>query len=490
MLFNTIDFIIFFIVVFTLIVIIKNRKFQHLYLLFASFFFFYYSNNYLIILLIISIILDFYVGKEIWKTKKIINKKILLTLSIIGNLGLLGFYKYADFSISQFNDLGNSLGLAMDIPLLNLILPVGISFYTFQTLSYTIDIYRGRLEPSKSLGEFALFVAFFPQLVAGPILRASQFLPQLREKIENLKTNVKLRQVVIHSSNLKLGLTIMAFGFFKKMFFADNIRLFVDQIFQNPIGLDSFSVILGAIAFGVQIYCDFSGYSDIAIGLAMILGFKIPINFNKPYFATSPSDFWRKWHISLSTWLRDYLYIPLGGNKKSYGRIYLNVLIVMFLGGLWHGAAWNFVIWGMLHGTYLAIHKILINKFPNLQHNQFFKSKVGKIISIVITQYFIFLAWIPFRVHDFDQMMYSVEKFVIFDMKIIGINEFLLEYKFPIFLMLAFIGLHYFSYRKSKLIEIISNLNLKYWTVIITLFLILIVFFFNGNPIDFIYFKF
>ena len=490
MLFNTIDFIIFFIVVFTLIVIIKNRKFQHLYLLFASFFFFYYSNNYLIILLIISIILDFYVGKEIWKTKKIINKKILLTLSIIGNLGLLGFYKYADFSISQFNDLGNSLGLAMDIPLLNLILPVGISFYTFQTLSYTIDIYRGRLEPSKSLGEFALFVAFFPQLVAGPILRASQFLPQLREKIENLKTNVKLRQVVIHSSNLKLGLTIMAFGFFKKMFFADNIRLFVDQIFQNPIGLDSFSVILGAIAFGVQIYCDFSGYSDIAIGLAMILGFKIPINFNKPYFATSPSDFWRKWHISLSTWLRDYLYIPLGGNKKSYGRIYLNVLIVMFLGGLWHGAAWNFVIWGMLHGTYLAIHKILINKFPNLQHNQFFKSKVGKIISIVITQYFIFLAWIPFRVQDFDQMMYSVEKFVIFDMKIIGINEFLLEYKFPIFLMLAFIGLHYFSYRKSKLIEIISNLNLKYWTVIITLFLILIVFFFNGNPIDFIYFKF
>ena len=490
MLFNTIDFIIFFIVVFTLIVIIKNRKFQHLYLLFASFFFFYYSNNYLIILLIISIILDFYVGKEIWKTKKIINKKILLTLSIIGNLGLLGFYKYADFSISQFNDLGNSLGLAMDIPLLNLILPVGISFYTFQTLSYTIDIYRGRLEPSKSLGEFALFVAFFPQLVAGPILRASQFLPQLREKIENLKTNVKLRQVVIHSSNLKLGLTIMAFGFFKKMFFADNIRLFVDQIFQNPIGLDSFSVILGAIAFGVQIYCDFSGYSDIAIGLAMILGFKIPINFNKPYFATSPSDFWRKWHISLSTWLRDYLYIPLGGNKKSYGRIYLNVLIVMFLGGLWHGAAWNFVIWGMLHGTYLAIHKILTNKFPNLQHNEFFKSKAGKIFSIVITQYFIFLAWIPFRVHDFDQMMYSIEKFVIFDMQFIGINEFLLEHKFPIFLMLAFIGLHYFSYKKPKLIEIISNLNLKYWTVIITLFLILIVFFFNGNPIDFIYFKF
>ena len=269
MLFNTIDFIIFFFIVFSLIVIIKNRKFQHLYLLFASFFFFYYSNNYLIILLIISIILDFHVGKEIWKTKKILNKKILLTLSIIGNLGLLGFYKYADFSISQFNDLGNYLGIATDIPLLNLILPVGISFYTFQTLSYTIDIYRGKLVPSESIKEFALFVSFFPQLVAGPILRASQFLPQLREKIENLKTNVKLRRVVIQGSNLKLGLTIVALGFFKKMFFADNIGLFVDQIFQNPLGLDSFSVVLGAIAFGVQIYCDFSGYADIAIGIAV-----------------------------------------------------------------------------------------------------------------------------------------------------------------------------------------------------------------------------
>jgi alginate O-acetyltransferase complex protein AlgI len=287
-----------------------------------------------------------------------------------------------------------------------------------------------------------------------------------------------------------MGITIMSFGFLKKMFFADNIAPFVNEVFQNPIGLDSFAIFLGTIAFGIQIYCDFSGYSDIAIGAALILGFKIPKNFNKPYFATSPSDFWGRWHISLSTWLRDYLYIPLGGNRKSHNRTYVNLLTVMFLGGLWHGASWNFVIWGMLHGTYLAIHKILTNKFPNLRHNEFFKSKAGKIISIVITQYFIFLAWIPFRVHDFDQMMYSIEKFVIFDMQFIGINEFLLEHKFPIFLMLAFIGLHYFSYKKPKLIESISNLNLKYWTVIITLFLILIVFFFNGNPIDFIYFKF
>ena len=490
MLFNTIDFIIFFIIVFTLIVIIKNRKFQHLYLLFASFFFFYYSNNYLIILLIISIILDFYVGKEIWKSKKIINKKILLTLSIIGNLGLLGFYKYADFSISQFNDLGNSLGLAMDIPLLNLILPVGISFYTFQTLSYTIDIYRGKLEPSESLGEFALFVAFFPQLVAGPILRASHFLPQLREKIENLKTNVKLRQVVIHSSNLKLGLTIMALGFFKKMFFADNIGLFVDQIFQNPIGLDSFSIILGAIAFGVQIYCDFSGYSDIAIGIAMILGFKIPINFNKPYFATSPSDFWRKWHISLSTWLRDYLYIPLGGNKKSYGRIYLNVLIVMFLGGLWHGAAWNFIIWGMLHGAYLAIHKILINKFPNLQHNEFFKSKAGKVISIIITQYFVFLAWLVFRIQDLDGVLYSMYKYVVWDFATEQVIQLISLNKFPVILIIIFFIFNFISYKHGHLQNAISRIKLRYWFSFLGSILILVLIFETGPAQDFIYFRF
>jgi len=490
MLFNTIDFIIFFIIVFSLIVIIKNRKFQHLYLLFASFFFLYYSNNYLIILLILSTILDFYVGKEIWKTKKILNKKILLTLSIIGNLGLLGFFKYADFSISQFNDLGNSLGIATDIPLLNLILPVGISFYTFQTLSYTIDIYRGKLAPSESIKEFALFVSFFPQLVAGPILRASQFLPQLREKIENFKTNVKLRQVVIQGSNLKLGLTIMAFGFFKKMFFADNIGLFVDQIFQNPIGLDSFSVILGAIAFGVQIYCDFSGYSDIAIGIAMILGFKIPINFNKPYFATSPTDFWRKWHISLSTWLRDYLYIPLGGNKKSHGRIYLNVLIVMFLGGLWHGAAWNFVIWGILHGTYLAIHKILINKFPTLRHNEFFKSKAGKVTSIIITQYFVFLAWLVFRIQDLDGVLYSMYKYVVWDFATEQVIQLISLNKFPIILIIIFFIFNFISYKHGDLQKAISRIKLRYWFSFLGSILMLVLIFETGPAQDFIYFRF
>jgi len=240
-------------------------------------------------------------------------------------------------------------------------------------------------------------------LVAGPIVRAAVFLPQLREKM-NMDAG-RLKQIVIHNPNLKFGITLMTFGFLKKIFFADNIAPFVNQIFDNPIGLDSFSIILGTIAFGIQIYGDFSGYSDIAIGAALILGFKLPINFNKPYFAISPSDFWRRWHISLSTWLRDYLYIPLGGNKKSEGRTYLNLVTVMFLGGLWHGASWNFVIWGMLHGGYLAVHKIISDKFPGIKIHPFFKSRIGKIVSILVTQYFIFFAWIPFRVQNTDHII-------------------------------------------------------------------------------------
>jgi alginate O-acetyltransferase complex protein AlgI len=487
-LFNSIDFVIFFIVVVAIIPAIKYRKFQHVFLLVASYFFFYYSSNYLIVLLIISTVLDFYVGRAIWNTSDIVKKKILLIISLAGNLGLLGFFKYADFAILQFNYLGEQFNLANDIPFLNLALPIGISFYTFQTISYTVDIYRGKLRPSESFREFALFVAFFPQLVAGPIVRAADFLPQLREKIEVGRGHLK--QIIIHNSNLKLGITIMAFGFLKKMFFADHIATMVDSIFANPMGLDSISIILGTIAFGIQIYADFSGYSDIAIGAALILGFKLPTNFNKPYFATSPSDFWNRWHISLSSWLRDYLYIPLGGSKKSHVRTYANIATVMFLGGLWHGASWNFVVWGMLHGTYLAIHRIILDKFPKFGNSTFFKSKLGKILSILITQYFIFLAWIPFRVTNTDYMIYSIEKYLFFDFNFDGLIPFLFLYKTPLFLILLFISLHIISYKKNNLIEKIASYNLKYWTVIITIVLFLIVFSFESNSEDFIYFRF
>jgi len=433
--------------------------------------------------------MDYFIGKEIWKTKNIKNKKIMLILSLIGNLGLLGFFKYADFAILQFNILGEKFNLNSDISFLNLVLPIGISFYTFQTISYTVDIYRGKLEPAKNLKEFALFVAFFPQLVAGPIVRASVFLPQLREKIQKFETSGKIRQIILNNSNLKLGITLMVIGFFKKMFFADNIAPLVNEIFSNPYGLESFTIILGAIAFGFQIYGDFSGYSDIAIGAALILGFKLPKNFNKPYFATSPSDFWRRWHISLSSWLRDYLYIPLGGNKKSQKLTYVNLIIVMFLGGLWHGASWNFVIWGVLHGIYLTIHKIISNKVTILKENTFSKSKFGKIFSICITQYFIFLAWIPFRVQDLDSMIYTMQKYVFLDFMVSNTIEFILIHKLSVTILGLFIILNFISY-KINIMNSLTNLKLKYWASILGIPILLILLFYDATPNDFIYFQF
>jgi D-alanyl-lipoteichoic acid acyltransferase DltB (MBOAT superfamily) len=491
MLFNTIEFFIFFVIFLSAIVIIKNRNYQHLLILAASYFFFYYSSNYIISLLIASTILDYYVGKAIYNSKTIRKKKFLLIVSLSGNLGLLGFFKYANFGIDQFNNLAHLFGSTNNIPFIDIILPIGISFYTFQTISYTVDIYRKKLIPCNSFKEFALFVSFFPQLVAGPILRASEFLPQLREKAENYDFHENLRRIVIHNQNLKLGITIMAFGFFKKMFFADNIAPLVNDIFASPNGSESFTIILGAIAFGIQIYGDFSGYSDIAIGAALILGFKIPRNFNKPYFARSPSDFWRKWHISLSTWLRDYLYIPLGGNKKSKSRTYLNLGIVMFLGGLWHGASWNFVIWGLLHGSYLAIHRLLIEKFPRLSNNLFFKSKVGTIISIFVTQYFVFLAWIAFRVKDYDDVMYSIRKYIFLDFAYENTFLIISEHKIEFFILVLFFVLHFIHYYKiPNLIEKISNLKLEYWFIFLLIIMITIFFFYDGNSNDFIYFQF
>lgn len=490
MLFNSIQFIVFFVVVLGSVAIIKKRKFQHLFLLFASYFFFYYSSNYLITLLIYSTILDFYLGGAIYKSTDPHRRKMLLICSMAGNLGLLGFFKYADFAISQFNALGVYLGLGSHIPLLNLVLPIGISFYTFHTMTYTIDIYRGHLVPSKTFREFALFVTFFPSLVAGPILRASQILPQFREQLAQSEMGTRLKLIVLENSNLKFGITMMAMGFLKKMFFSDNISPMVNDIFNYPIGAESFTIILATIGFGIQIYCDFSGYSDIAIGAAMILGFKIPANFNRPYFATSPSDFWRRWHISLSSWLRDYLYITLGGNRISKIRTYLNLFITMFLGGLWHGASWNFVLWGMLHGSYLAMHKLILDRVPSLKDNKFFKTKVGIAVSIFVTQYLVFLTWIPFRVQDSSNLTYSIWKYIVWDFAIDKTINVISLNKLPIILIVAFVVLHYVSYKKNNLIETISSLKLRYWVMFLVAITFSILILYDGKPEDFIYFRF
>ena len=490
MLFNTIEFVLFFTIVCISLVLFKFRQFQIMLLLFSSYFFFYYTSNYLIILLLFTTVWNYYFAKIIWKSTNPITKKYFLIINLVGSLGLLGLFKYADFGIEQFNNLAHYMGYS-EIPYLDLILPIGISFYTFQALSYTIDVYRGKLIPSKSFLEFALFVAFFPQLVAGPILRASEFLPQLREKMNISQNGTKLRQAIIHNSNLKLGITIMAIGFMKKMFFADNIAPLVNEIFQFPIGHDSFVIILATIAFGIQIYADFSGYSDIAIGAALILGFKIPANFNKPFFAISPSDFWARWHISLSTWVRDYLYLPLVFRFRKYDLgIIFSIMFSFMLLGLWHGAGWNFIIVGILHGSYIASHTIIRKKFPNVSKLRFFKSKIGTITSILITQYLVFLAFIPFRSQNVEDMLYAMQKFIIIDFQTTNILPFISSHKLPILFMILFLILHFISYKKNNLKEKISKLRLRYWIFILLIILSLIVFFYDGNPTDFIYFRF
>ena len=490
MLFNTIDFLVFFAFVITISVIIKNKNFSYVFLVAVSYFFFYFSNNFLISLLVFSTVLDFYIAKAIWSTDDKSKKKKLLLISIIGNLGLLGFFKYADFGISQFNDLFKLIGLN-DVPLLEIALPVGISFYTFQTLGYTIDVYRGQLSPAKSFKEFALFVAFFPQLVAGPILRASNFLPQIREKFSQLDAKNYLQQILIQRTNLKIGLTLMSFGFFKKMFFADNIAPFVDEIFLNPIGLDSFAIILGTIGFGIQLYCDFSGYSDIAIGAALILGFKVPQNFNFPFFATSPAEFWRRWHISLSTWVKDYVFLPMViNNKKSRLRIFFSLFTTLFLIGIWHGAGWNFVIFGIIHGLYVGIEASIRSMFPSLRNNSFLKSRLGKIISILTTQYLIFLSFLAFRVHDLEHLSYSIQKLIFIDLDVNEISGFILEHKLPLFLIVLFLIIHYISFRNPSMLNKISNLKPSYWIIFLTIIFTSIIFFYDANPRDFIYFRF
>jgi len=452
MLFNTIDFVVFFIVVLTIISIIKNRKFEHLFILGASYFFFFYSSNYLIILLVASTLLDFYVGKEIYVSDNPRKKKALLIMTLVGNLGLLGFFKYADFGIEQFNNLAYNLGIASNIPLLNLVLPIGISFYTFQTLSYSIDIYRGNLIPSKSLKEFAIFVAFFPTLVAGPIIRAKDFLPQLRDKIES-SGGYKLKQFLIQERNLKFGISLMAIGFFKKMFFADNIAPLVNDIFETPIGQESFTIILATIGFGIQIYADFSGYSDIAIGAAMIIGITVKANFNKPFFAKSPSDFWNRWHISLSSWVRDYMYIPMVfKRRKSLLTIFFSMIFTMTVIGFW--------------------------------------SKFGIIFSILVTQYLMFFAFISFRVRDLADMTYSMQKYVFWDLATEKTIEVIMGHKFEVSLIVIFFILHFISYRKTNLPEKISKYPLITWSFFIFGIITLILFFYDTNPQDFIYFRF
>ncbi len=367
-------------------------------LLAASYYFYMCWKVEYIVLILASTAIDYYAGLRMGKMESKAKRKPYLILSLIVNLGLLFSFKYFNFFNDSIRVMFDQFNIFYNVPHFNVLLPVGISFYTFQTLSYAIDVYRGKKEPEKHLGIFALYVAFFPQLVAGPIERSTRLLPQLVKKY-----NLDYDRIIG-------GLQLMMWGFFKKLVIADRVAQIVNKVYNDPTDFTGVAFILATYFFAFQIYCDFSGYSDIAIGAARVFGIDLMRNFRRPYFSRSIRDFWQRWHISLSTWFRDYLYKTLGGNRVTTWRWYYNILIVFLISGLWHGANWTFLIWGGLHGMYYLVSTWTVNfrssvkiwmrldRLPILQHS----------IRVFITFNLVSFAWIFFRANTVTDAFYII----------------------------------------------------------------------------------
>ncbi|MFH1460663.1 MAG: MBOAT family O-acyltransferase [Candidatus Omnitrophota bacterium] len=391
MLFNSWEFTIFFIIVYIAYLGLNHPR-QNKLLLIASYVFYAGWDWRFLSLLLFSTLIDYFCGIKIQSLDSEKKRKLFLFLSVFGNLLILGFFKYFNFFTENLQNLLQLFNIRITPNFLKIILPVGISFYTFQTMSYTIDIYRRKMLPTKNFVDFALFVAFFPQLVAGPIERAKHLLPQISNPRK------------INLQDFYQGSYLIFWGLFQKVFIADNLAEIVDPIFNSHGPYQGGLVILGVYAFAFQIFCDFAGYSNIARGLAKMLGFDIMINFNTPYFSTNPQEFWRRWHISLSSWLKDYCYISLGGNRKGKLITYRNLFITMLLGGLWHGASWTFVLWGVYHGVLLIIYRMikpLLVKFKGIKKKQI--ANLWHILKIIFFFHLIALGWLIFRAQSIEQ---------------------------------------------------------------------------------------
>lgn len=391
MLFNSFEFLVFLIVVFGLYWFVFNKKIRHqnILLLLASYIFYGWWDYRFLSLIILSTLVDYLVGLQIHGTTKASLKKVLLGISMAFNIGLLAFFKYFNFFVDSWIQLLNSVGYqTQNTWSLNIILPVGISFYTFQTMSYTIDVYRNKLVPTKDFISFAAFVSFFPQLVAGPIERASNLLPQILGK-----------RIFSYENGIQ-GLRLILWGLVKKVVIADVLALKVDDIFQNYHDFGGGVLWLGAVYFAIQIYCDFSGYSDIAIGVSKLFGIELMSNFKFPYFSRNVGEFWRRWHISLSTWFRDYLYIPLGGSREGKLKSLRNVFIIFLVSGLWHGANWTFVVWGGVHAL-LFVPSYIMGRNRTytsdiVAENSWFPT-LKELGQILLTFFLVVLAWVFFR---------------------------------------------------------------------------------------------
>lgn len=332
-------------------------------------------------------------------------RKYYVSLSIVCSLVVLGFFKYFNFFVESFSALAKTAGFQFHDGTMAIILPVGISFYTFQAMSYTIDLYRKEIEAERSFLKFAVFVSFFPQLVAGPIVRARDFLPQLQS------------DRIVEWEDIRRGINLILWGFILKVIMADNLAVTVDCAFQDPSAVSGLYLLTGIVFYAFQIYGDFAGYSLIAIGLARVMGFHFNVNFNRPYLATSFSDFWKRWHISLSSWLRDYLYIPLGGSRKGKRRTQINLMLTMLLGGLWHGAAWTFVIWGALHGGYLILQRVVSDRVAKIR---MIPRRLTGGLAWVSVFSGVLLAWVFFRVQSLDEAFLVLEKIVTLDRFSVG----------------------------------------------------------------------
>ncbi len=464
----------------------RQRVLRTGFLFLASLFFYYKAGGYFFFLLIISTIVDYSVGLGMAHFHKHWKRKLLLILSLTLNLGMLGYFKYAWFlsdiwgEITNQNiELQNILAIitnsifGSNFSVDDIVLPVGISFFTFQTISYSIDVYRRQLAPVRNIVDFGFYVSFFPQLVAGPIVRARDFIPQL------------YRPYKLTENQMWHAMFLIISGLIKKIVFSDYIAInFVDRVFESPFLYSGFEVLSAVYAYTLQIYCDFSGYTDVAIGLALLLGFRLPLNFNSPYKALSISEFWRRWHISLSSWLRDYLYIPLGGNRHGKLRTHLNQLKTMVLGGLWHGASWRFVLWGAWHGIGLVIDKLIKPLTSRLPY--WLRSWGG----LFVTFHFVVGGWILFRANNIQTAKLMAERiFTTFnsDMIIPAIQVNIWSYA----LIISGFALHWLP---ASIKEFIRGWFITiHWTAKVTLIALVVVIllqFKTSEVVPFIYFRF
>ena len=482
MLFNSIDFAIFLPIVFILYWFLtnKNLKLQNLLIVVASYLFYGWWDYRFLLLILFSTIVDYSVGIGLLKQENKTKRKILLGTSILVNLGFLGFFKYYNFFLDNFITAFSFFGTEIKANSLNIILPVGISFYTFQTLSYSIDVYKRKLEPTRDFIAFSAFVSFFPQLVAGPIERARNLLPQFYKKrtFDYSKAVDGMRQIL--------------WGLFKKIVIADNCAVFADQIFNNSHDYSGSTLVLGAIFFAFQIYGDFSGYSDIAIGTARLFGFNLMQNFAFPYFSRDIAEFWRRWHISLSTWFRDYLYIPLGGSRgTNYFKI-RNVFIIFLVSGFWHGANWTFIIWGGLNALYflpiMLLNKNKINTDVVAQGKHL--PSVREVLSITLTFSLTTIAWIFFRAEDIHHAISYLSDII--HPSILTLPELItpkLEMIYTILCVFILVLFEWMNRDKIHALDI-ANYNKSNRWVLYLIIIIMIITFGSFNQNSFIYFQF